>query len=353
MTDRRRPDASEMSPREAKARFIRRRKNDRSESTVKSYHGRLKLFVEWCESVGITTVGDIQPYDINEYYDIRSGDAKATSVENEMYTLRQFSEYLEKMGATEYDLGEKVPFPDIDREERSSDVKLHQDRALPLIKHFREHDDVRASRKHAFLELAWFTGARIGGLRALDLRDVYRNEHYVEFRHRPDTDTPLKNKTRGERPVAVPQPTMSVLAEYIDENRYDVHDEHGRQPLLASTRGRPNPNTLRIDCYWATQPCARGSCPHGKEIPDCIWTERNHVSKCPSARSPHQVRTGSITWQLNRGVPRPVVSERCNTDQIEQFYDKPDEDERWRRFRDQMEKERRSYVDSLEPFKDE
>jgi predicted naringenin-chalcone synthase len=72
------------------------------------------------------------------------------------------------------------------------------------------------------------------------------------------------------------------------------------------------------------------------------------VSKCPSTRSPHPIRTGSITWQLNQGVPREVVSQRCNTDQIEEFYDKPDEDERWRRYHDQMERQRRQHVDSLD-----
>jgi len=342
-----------MSPRQSKERYLRRRRADRTESSIQSYHGRLKLFVEWCEAVGITEVGDLRPYDINEYYDIRSADVAATSVENEMYTLRDFCRFLERLGANDRDLADKVPFPDVDRAERSSDTKLHQDQALALIDYHRENDKAYASRQHAFLELAWFTGARIGGLRTLDLRDVYREDNYVEFRHRPETDTPLKNKYRGERPVAVPQATMKVVSEYIQTHRYDVRDEHGRQPLLASAQGRPTANTLRTVCYRATLPCSRGVCPHGKDIPDCQWTNRDHASKCPSSRSPHHIRTGSITWQLNRGVPQNVVSERCNTDQIEQFYDKPDEDERWRRYRNQMEEHRRQHVDSLDSFTDD
>jgi site-specific recombinase XerD len=350
---RRRRDPAELSPRQAKERFLRRRRADRTESSIQSYHGRLKLFVEWCEAVGITEVGDLQPYDINEYYDIRSGDVAATSVENEMYTLKEFCEFLETLGATDRDIASKVPFPDVDRDDRSSDTKLHHDQAHALIRHFRDDPDGYGTRAHVLLELAWFTGARIGGLRALDLRDVDHGENFVEFRHRPGTDTPLKNKYRGERPVAVPPATMQALSTYIQQNRFDVHDKHGRQPLLASARGRPTANTVRTWCYLATLPCVRGTCPHGKEIASCEWTDRDHASKCPSSRSPHPIRTGSITYQLNTGVPREVVSARCDTDQIEEFYDKPGEQERWQRYRRQMERQRRQHVDSLDPFNDD
>jgi len=353
VTGRRRPDSSDLTPRQAKERFLRRRQADRTDSSIQSYHGRLKLFVEWCESVGIEAVGDLRAYDLNEYYDIRSGDVAPTSLENEMYTLRQFCKFLETLGATDRNLAEKVPFPDVDREERSSEEKLHHDQALALIEYYRSSDTERATRRHVLLELAWFTGARIGGLRALDIRDLDTTEGFVEFRHRPGTDTPLKNKTRGERPVALPDETASVVSEYIVGNRYDVRDEHGRQPLLASARGRPNANTIRVDCYLATRPCVRGTCPHGKEIEDCAWKDRDHVSKCPSTRSPHPVRTGSITWQLNQGVPREVVAERCDTDQIEEFYDKPTEEERWRRFHDQMEQQRRRHVENLDSDNDD
>lgn len=337
-----------MTPREAKARYLRRRRNDATESSVAAWHGRLKLFVEWCEGVGIAEVGGLKPYDINEYYDLRSGQVQPSTVEGEMYTLKKFCEFLAQIGAVE-GLSEKVPIPEVPEDSRSSDVKLDSSEALALLDHYRASDRDFGTRAHAILELAWYTGARQGGLRALDLRDVYLDENYVEFRHRPGTDTPLKNTVYGERTVAVPEPSMEAIREYIGKYRYDVRDDHGRQPLFASARGRPTGNTFRVWTYMATLPCTRGACPHGKEKPACEWTERDHASKCPSSRSPHQIRTGSITWQLNSGVPIEVVSARVNAepDVIADHYDKPSESELWRRRREQMES-RRTHLSTLE-----
>jgi len=190
-----------------------------------------------------------------------------------------------------------------------------------------------------------------GGLRALDLQDTHLGEQpYVEFRHQKETGTALKNKMGGERPVAIPRETADALQEFIDHHRYDVRDEHGRQPLLASARGRPGPNTVRVWSYLATEPCLHSPCPHGKQRPTCKWTEYAHASKCPSSRSPHHIRTGAITWMLNLGWPPEDVAERVNATvkTIEQHYDKADPDERRRRLRDRMEKRRRSLVTDLE-----
>lgn len=347
MPERRRRDPADWTPREAKERYLRRRRNDSTEKSVEGFHGRLKLFVEWCEGVGITRVGDLQPYDVNEYFDLRSGDVAPSTVEGEMYTLKKFSEFLEQLGAVE-ELADKVPIPDVSREDRSRDTKFPSSEALATIEFHRNNPETFGTRAHVFLELAWFTGARLGGLLGLDLRDVRSDGAFVEFRHRPDTGTPLKNSFHGERAVAIPESTTRAIELFRSKHRYEVHDDHGRQPLLASRYGRPTENTVRVWCYMATQPCVRGSCPHGKEPSVCEWTERDAASKCPSSRSPHAIRTGSITWQLNSGVPIEVVSQRVNAgvDVIEEHYDKPSKKELWRRRRQQME-ERRNHLTTL------
>lgn len=348
MTDRRRPDPGQMTPREAKERYLRRRRSDATRKSVEGFHGRLKLFVEWCEAVGITTVENLEPYDVNEYYDVRSGDVAPSTLEGEMYTLKKYIEFLEGLDAVTGDLAEKVPIPDVSEEDRSSDEKLDTSDALALIQHHRQSSPKRGTRAHVLTELAWYTGARLGGLLGLDVRDIYHDDAFVEFRHRPGTGTPLKNNLHGERAIAIPEETASIVAEYVRDHRHDVHDEAGRQPLLASRRGRPTPNTFRVWSYLATLPCEYGACPHGKDPESCQWTQRNHASKCPSSRSPHPVRTGSITWQLNSGIPIEVVSQRVNAgvDVIEEYYDKPSVDELWRRRRQQMES-RRSYLNNL------
>ena len=345
-----RPDPSNLSVRRAVERYLRRRRADATESSVKAWKYRLKLFTEWTEGIGIEAVGELRPYDIDEYFDLRSGRVAPATLESEMWTLKTFLRYLEEqLDAVEDDLSDAVRIPDLDAEDRSDDTSLRSEDAFALLDHYRDDETVRARRGHAFLELAWYTGARQGGLRALDVRDVHVNEEYIEFRHRPDTGTPLKNKIHGERPIALPSVVMDVLAEYIRKERHDVTDEYGRQPLLTSSKGRPTNNTVRNWSYMATQPCLHSACPHGKNRGTCDWRAYTHASKCPSSRSPHKIRTGSITWQLNRGLPPEVVAERVNASVsvIEDHYDWATEEERWRRRRDRMES-RRQYVDQLD-----
>jgi len=348
---RRRPDPAELSPREAVARYLRRRKPDSTEKSIDGWDYRLKLFHEWCSSVGIEQVGQLQGYDTDEYYEHRSRETEPVTLEGEMYTLRTFCEFLEDLGAVEEGLADTVRIPDLDPEERSSDTKLHADDAQALLSFFRESAEYRGTRRHAFLELAWYTGARQGGLRALDIRDVYLDDNpYVEFRHRPNVDTRLKNGRSGERPVGLRDETAEVLQRYVDHHRYDSRDEHGRQPFLASRDGRPTTNTMRVWSYLATQPCLHSECPHGKERETCEWVAYSHASKCPSTRSPHHIRTGTITWLLNKGWPPEDVAERVNATvkTIEQHYDKADPEQRRRRLRERMEQRRRPLLDHLE-----
>jgi len=351
VSGRRRPEAGDLRPGEAVERYLRRRRSDSTESSVHGWSYRLKLFVEWCDSVGIERVGDLRGYDLDEYYELRSAEIEPVTLEGEMWTLKMFCEFLEDIEAVDDGLADRVRIPDLDPDDRSSDTMLDADEAQALLEHYRQSEREYGTRQHAYLELAWFTGARQGGLRALDIRDVELGENpYVMFRHRPDTGTPLKNKLRGERPVALSDEIADVVRTYSSEHRYDVHDDHGRQPLIASANGRPTSNTVRIWSYLATLPCTYGLCPHGKTIEDCEWTARAHASKCPSSRSPHQIRTGTITWLLNRGWPPQDVAERVNASvkTIEDHYDKATPEERRERLRERMEDRRRSLIDQLE-----
>ncbi|MDZ7729910.1 MAG: site-specific integrase [Natrialbaceae archaeon] len=204
------------------------------------------------------------------------------TLEGEMWTLRKFFEYLEQIDAVEDGLADSVRIPDLDLEDRVDDTTYPYKEAYPQIQYYRNSSD-RSCRKHAYLEALWNVGARKGGLRALDVRDFDAEEGFLEFHHRPDTDTLLKNKRKGERVVGLPPEVADVLNEYITKNRYNVHDDNGRQPLFASMKGRPAPGTPRMWSYLATLPCVRGSCPHGKSPETCQWTEYAHASKCPSS----------------------------------------------------------------------
>ncbi|MFB6218359.1 MAG: tyrosine-type recombinase/integrase [Halobacteriaceae archaeon] len=345
-----RDDAPTLSPRAAMERYLRRRGADATEQSIEGWYYRLKLFVEWCESVGIETVDEITGLDLDEYYELRSSEVAPATLEGEMWTLTMYFRYLEQLQVVDQALSESVRIPDLDEEDRTDNTQLVDDAALALLEYYRNDDAAYGTRDHVYLELAWTIGARKGGLRALDVRDVHPEDGYIEFVHRPETDTPLKRKAAGQRPAALMEGTSAVLQHYLRHHRHDVHDDHGRQPFLASTQGRPAVTTITSWSYQATLPCLHGPCPHGKEPETCEWTEFAHASKCPSSRSPHQVRTGSITWQLNLGIPPEVVAERVNADldTIEDHYDKATEEEKRKRRRKRMERDRRPFIEDVD-----
>jgi site-specific recombinase XerD len=348
--DRRDRDPTKIPVRDAVERYLRRRRSDATAASVKSYKYRLKLFVEWCEGVGADRVGDLSGYDLDEYYELRSAKTAPSTLHNEMSTVRKFAEFLESLEAVDDGLADRVRVPTVDKEDNVDETRLKTEDAIPLLQYYRNDPGAFGTRAHALLELAWMTGARQGGLRALDIRDVYLEDNFIEFRHRPDTGPPLKNKIDGERPVAIPAETSDALDRFIQQHRHDVHDDHGRQPLLASARGRPGEGTVRDWTYLATQPCLHSPCPHGKERDTCEWTKYKRATNCPSSRSPHQVRTGSITWQLNIGIPPAVVADRVNAtvDTIRQHYDQATTENRLRRRRERMERDRRGFINEIE-----
>ncbi|WP_049935354.1 tyrosine-type recombinase/integrase [Haloplanus natans] len=335
---------TDLSPREAAKRYLDRRRRELTDESVDSYYYRLKLWWEWCEREGITSVQNLTGWTFELYEGYRSGLGVATStLHGEMETLQQLVEYLERIGAVEEGLAEKVNVPEVPEDEKSRDTKLETGRAIGLIKHYRESSELYGTRFHALLELAWHTAARLGALRALDLRDYHPGEGFVEFVHRAETSTPLKNKLKGERTVALREPVCETLNAYIRHHRRDAHDDAGREPLFASFQGnRPSTGTLRTWMYRATQPCMRGSCPHGMNPATCDYRSHNQASQCPSVRAPHHVRTGSLTWHRDRGVPKEVTAERANasTRVIDRYYDKATQRER-------MELRRRPHLDKL------
>jgi len=319
--------APDLSPTDARDRWLDKLTVSRSDSTVSTYYYRLKLFTDWADSEGIESINDMTGWQIESYETYRrSQGIKLITLNNELTTLKRWFEYLARIEVIDKDLPEKVEIPDVPREEQSDDTHLHEDRAKELLSYYRDSPDY-ATREHVLLELAWHTGARAGGLRALDLRDMREADdgtRYLSFENREETGTRLKKGIDGERPVTLNSTVWDVIDEYVRKHRIDVHDDEGRQPLITSSRGRPARSSIRDWLYMATLPCHYKECPHDKNPQDCEFTNYQSAGGCPSSRSPHQVITGAITSMRNQGIPAEVVADRVNkqVSTIEKYYDK-------------------------------
>jgi len=100
LTDRR-PDPEDLTPREALERYLRRRQSESTDKTVKGIRYRMKLFVEWCQVIGIDRIGELTGYDLDEFYEQRAAEVAPATLEGQMWTLRMFVEFLEDIGAVE------------------------------------------------------------------------------------------------------------------------------------------------------------------------------------------------------------------------------------------------------------
>lgn len=331
----------DLTPREARDRWLNKLRVDRAESTVSAYLYQTKLLVEWCEREGIDDIAALTGWDLETYETRRrEQDVEPVTLNEELGTVKRFLEYCARVELVDESLPEKVVPPEVDKQADVDQTLLPADRAEALFEYYETH--ALGERAHALLTLCWYTGARLNALRGLDREHYHSDEQFVEFLHEPDRGLPLKNGRDGERAVGFPEYVSDVVNEYITEHRYDRHDDDGSEPLLTSQNGRAGENSIRAWMYLATQPCLHRECPHGKARESCDWVDYAQASKCPSSRSPHQVRTGTITWQLNRGVPIEVVANRVNTSVriLKKHYDQPTR-------REELEERRREHLDRL------
>jgi integrase len=254
------------------------------------------------------------------------------TVQQHMRTFRHFVRWCESVEIVDQGVGDLIRIPDTSKDERSRDTSISAKRARSILQYLRKFN--YCSIQHLFFGLIWQTGMRIGSVHALDVDDVNHDRSgslYLELRHRPETGTPLKLGKEGERHITVGDgPLSKAIEDWLQHERPDIVDEQGRSPLLVTSRGRASKTTLRVACYKATHPCLLDECPHGKEQKTCKHRSHERAGGCPSSVNPHAIRRSAITHQLDEGMPKDLVSERCNVspDTLDEHYDARSEEQK-------------------------
>jgi integrase len=321
--------------------------NDReSELSKRSQYGhksRLGHFIRWCDEQDIENINQLSGRDLHRFRLWRrsDGDLAPISEKTQMDTLRVFIRWCATIDAVPSDLHAKVVSPSMSDEDEAKDVMVDSEVAEKILNYLSSYE--YASARHVCFLLMWQALLRRGAVRALDVRDYDADEMSIEVKHRPGTDTPIKNKTRGERFIALNDETCAVLDDWLADQRPDMEDKYGREPLLASSQGRLHVTTIQNYVYSVTTPCMfTDGCPHDRDMQQCDAAEvRTGASKCPSTRSPHSVRRGAITHWLSSDVPEPIVGARANvsTEVLNKHYDRRTE-------RKKME-QRRKYLEDI------
>lgn len=331
-------DLTPVSPEEALRMYLELREDDAADGTIRTHKSRLSFFVEWCTQNEIDNLNDLTGKDLFDYRNWRKQQLNSTkSLEANLRTVRVFLRKCVQFDAVPPNLPEKIDVPTIADADAARDDLIDSGYAQQVIDHLAKFE--YASSEHVVWVLLTEVGIRISALYAADTTDYERRSEdaVLHLRHRPTTGTPLKNKSDSERPVSLRESAAVVINDYLDNVRPDVVDDEGRSPLLTSDHGRLQKSTMRKYVYKWTRPCViTGDCPHGKdpEDPDSCPALQNasQAYKCDSSSSPHAIRRGYITAELDTGVPAEVLSDRCDvsTEVIATSYDKRDPNQKLR-----------------------
>ena len=331
-----------IEPQTALDLYLADRENNVTEATIRSHRSRLGHFIRWCDNEGIANLNDLTGRKLHRYRLWRrdEGDLAPATEKTQMDTLRVFIRWVESIDGASEDLHVKIRSPTLTGDDNVRDEMLEEERAEELLEYLRRYE--YASRPHVVIALMWHTMMRVGAIHSLDVADFDPEEKSLEVVHRPETDTPIKNSTDGERFIALSDKICQLLTDWIEQRRPASVDERGREPLVTTPQGRAHTTTLRGDCYRYTRPCiSTGDCPHGRDIDECPATEYERASECPSSKSPHTLRRGGITRSLQQDWPMKAVGDRANVSErvLEMHYDQRTEKEKM--------EQRRGYLDQL------
>ncbi|ELZ00791.1 phage integrase/site-specific recombinase [Natrialba asiatica DSM 12278] len=313
------------------------REDELAESTKRAHRMRLNHFLRWCDEQGIENLNNLTGRKLHQFrlWRKRDGDLNRVSVRTQLSTIKQLLRFCETIDAVEPDLYEKVDVPELDKGENARSVMIKVDEAEEILTYLERFE--YASIRHVIFLLMWRTAMRTGALRSLDIDDVDLEEGYIQVTHRAEYGTPLKNKSGGERYVAIRQETCHVLEDWIEHTHPEKTDDFGRTPLIGTDYGRVSKSNIRKQAYCATAPQTRG-----KEC-SCDTDEHEYakIHECDDAVSPHALRRGSITHMIRSDVPKEVVSDRADVsgDVLDKHYNEMTEKEK-------MEK-RRGYMSNL------
>ena len=326
------PTLEPLEPETALELYLQDKQPEQSQATQYSHKSRLGHFLRWCDEQEIENLNSLSGRDLQRYKLWRrdDGDLNTVTLKTQMDTLRVFIRWCETVDAVTPDLSTKVQSPTLADGDNQRETMLESDTAAAVLAHLEKYE--YASVKHVTLAILWQTMMRRGAVRALDCKDYDRDDQVLRVRHRPETGTPIKNQHQGERTVAIDDDLCHLLNDWVSDQRPSVTDDHGRQPLLATTQGRPHAQTIQKYVYASTRPCIyTGTCPIGRDQDSCeALATANTASKCPESVSPHAIRRGSITHWLQRDVPMRAVSDRANVSQdvLSTHYDQRSEHEK-------------------------
>lgn len=306
--------------------FLEYKRETQKPSTARAYKFPTKSLIEFAATRNVTVPGDLTKGLVNAWIDQRRQEVKPITVRNNAKHIRVYLKWLAQRDLTEWGIHEKLSIPDVsDRGDVNEDT-ISADRAESILDYLDTYH--YATTYHALFYTMWHTGCRISGAISLDVEDFHVDPYggnALKFNNRPETETPLKNKSKSEREVNISDGLKEVLNDYVNGHRHNVSDEYGRNPLFTTPNGRVYRQHSYKNIVAITRPCVvTNECPHDREIDECeAAMKKKQAASCPSSTTHHPIRKGAISHHLNEGWPKEKLSDRVDVsvDVLEKHYD--------------------------------
>ncbi|MFC6723920.1 tyrosine-type recombinase/integrase [Halobium palmae] len=276
-------DLQDVTPREVNRFNQRLQRNDYARSTRDLRLQTLKVFFEWAESEWRAPTGEGQGKRISE-------------------TIARKRDDLDVSGSEKSRAGD-------------DNHKISQERAEEILGDLARYD--YASRQMVEFLLLYHVGCRASGLLSINVGDVKPRQGIIQIRNRPcESGIRLKKGNKGERDVNVADDVMTVVTDYIENNRSDPKDDS--DALFTSWAGRIDESTLYRDITGLTK-C--GDCTDNDGDP----LVKQNAGDCPESVGPHDIRRTCVTVFRDRGISWDTIGGRVNAspEMLREHYDSP------------------------------
>lgn len=289
-----RSDWESFTPSQAIEKFRQYKAKSVADSTMDAYDTKIGFIKEFLtEEIEIEELTELTPVQAEGYETWRewegTGDPplKPKTLKDDMYVYQEFLEHLSKLNAVSPDAYEIIEIPELKTGEGVDKTTLAPDRAATILVYLDRFE--YATLDHVTMRLLAKTGRRPCDIRAPDVDDFERCHEgeddiaKLTLRHRPETGTGLKEGKSHEAELKLSDETEAIIKHFISYHRPDVVDEHGREPLLATTHGRMSTSTIKAHSYKWTSPCAKD-----RPLPDEY--DDHDPTECPASDDVKKLR---------------------------------------------------------------
>ena len=198
--------------------------------TIRAYMGDLTSLLEHLETLGITSIADLQLAHLRSWLaNQQVKGASRTTISRRAVSVRLFTKWALKNKYISTDVGTSLATPKGHRTLPEvlgiDDAKLAMD---SMAMRAAEDETPMSLRDVAMVEILYASGARVAELCGLNLADIDYNRQTIQ----------VLGKGNKERVIPLGNPAMRALKKWLDDGRAQMMNEKSEKAVFLGARGK-------------------------------------------------------------------------------------------------------------------